>query len=77
MTKRQFINTVRQFQALAQRKGVSYADSVDALIGMYLKARKDEGALEPELTKEQDWAHAFTLREYGKYDRDFTPTSTG
>lgn len=77
MNKRQFIDTVRQFAAKAQRKGVSYAAAVNALHGMYMQRNVDAGMSEAELTKEGDWAEAFILREYAKFDKDFSLTDGG
>lgn len=69
MNKRGYIDTARQYARLASRKKKSYSDSVKALYEMYMKSVEESGASEAELTKEQDWAQAFLLREYFPSDQ--------
>lgn len=71
MKKRGFIDSVRQFKDLADRKHKSYADSVNHLARMYMRAGEESGWTDAESAKERDWAQAFLEREYRPSDADF------
>jgi len=77
VNKRMYIDTVRQFAGKAQAKGVSYAEAVNALTGMYIDGVVQSGANEAEIAKQRVWAAGFTTREYGKFDKSFEPSGAG
>jgi len=71
MSRRQFINSVRQYTTLAQKRATSFAEQVKALHALYLASVAENGAGEAEQRKEAEWAASFLSREYGKHDSSF------
>lgn len=74
MRKRQFIDVVRQYASRAQAKGKSYAEPVNAVFILMMNQAREEGYSEAELTTLGDWGEAFLIREYGKFDKEWSPT---
>lgn len=77
MTKRQFIDQVRQYAAIAKQRRVSYASVVQQAHDLYLQACERSGYSEAEMAKERDWAGGVVTREYGKYDDKFVLIGSG
>jgi hypothetical protein len=76
VTKRRFIDLVRQYATLAQRNRKSYGSAVNTVFETFMQANVDAGMETAELTKQGDWAEAFLWREYAPLDRDWTPSSS-
>lgn len=71
MTKRQYINLVRQYVELAKRKSQSFSEAVLGLHDLYIGSCRSAGYSEAELDKERSWSEDFLRREYGKADAQF------
>lgn len=72
MTNDNFIQAVRQYSRLAQRKHRSYAEAVNTLAQARVDAIRATVAGEERQAAEIGKLGAFLMREYGVNDRDFS-----
>lgn len=77
MSKRAFIDLVRQYAGHTRRKGVSYAEAVAIAYDLYMQSVIESGASDAEQAKERAWADGFMVREYGKFDSNWTGSGAG
>ena len=67
MTKRQFIDTVRQYAEQSRRKRTDYSAMVEQLRDTWLAGTAQDGATAAEVDKNRAWAESFIAREYNPY----------
>jgi hypothetical protein len=71
VTKRQFIDLVRQYKTARINRNKSFADCVNNVHVMYLEGVRESGAGDAEYEKEAEWANGMVKREYGAFDHEW------
>jgi len=72
MSRQRFIQLVREYARLADRKHETFGEQVQTVFDIRVKSILRDYPDEQERKKELDWTEAAIKREYAGFDRDFT-----